>query len=134
MLQAGFLEGLEHEGIQRIHHPSLLQIPVIQLLGSPDLSVLPGQDAQGFQLLWLAEGLGSVSAFSSVSCSSAMGSGSGVYYSFNCPTWREEGDGQGAAPYIAVPVFFPTTSSSGCHISCKRGMQMFPPHSSSPSV
>lgn len=93
--------------MQKIHHPSPIQTPIIQLLGdSPNFSVLPGQGAQGFQLFWLAEGLGSVSAFISMSCSLAMGSGSSVCYSFKCPTGREEGAfgrDRGAPPRITVP-------------------------------
>lgn len=47
--------------MQMILYPSSIQISVIELLGDgPDFSVLPGQGAQGFQLLWLAEGLGSL--------------------------------------------------------------------------
>lgn len=83
----GFWEGLEYEDMQRIRHLSAIQILIIQLLGDiPDFSVSPEQGAQGFQLLWLAEGLGSGLAFSSVNCSLAMGSGSSVCYRFKWPT------------------------------------------------
>lgn len=48
-------------GMQMILYPSSIQINVIELLGDgPDFSVLLGQGAQGFQPLWLAEGLGSL--------------------------------------------------------------------------
>lgn len=59
-------------------HPSPIQISIIQLLGdSPDFPVLPGQGAQGFRQLLLAEDPGNVLP---------MGSGSTVCYGFRCPT------------------------------------------------
>lgn len=115
----GFWEGLDHEDMERIHHPSPIQILIIQLLGdSPDSSVSPGQGAQGFQPLWLAEDLGSVSAFSSVS----NGEWVQCLLQFQMPYWREKGAigrDRGAPPH--VPVCSPTTSRSGSHICCKEG-------------
>lgn len=86
-LRQGFREGLEYKDVQRTCHLSPIQIPIIQLLGDiPEFSVSPGQGAQGFQLFWLAEGLGGGLAFSSVNCSLAVGSGSSGCYRFKCPT------------------------------------------------
>lgn len=53
------------------------------------------------------------------------------------PYWREDGafEGDRVVPrHVAVTVCSSTTSRSGSHICCERGMRTFPPHSRSPSV
>lgn len=129
-----FWEDLDNEDKKRMHHPSPIQIPMIQLVGdSPDFCVLPGQGTQRFQHLWLAEGLRSVLALSSVSCFLATGTGFGVSYSSKHLTGRRRVLLRGTEGQHCILLCWsaPPPHPGVAHICCQRGMHMFPPHSRS---
>lgn len=135
----GFREDLECEDMQRIRHLSAIQIPIIQLLtrwcsrflcvARPRCTGLPNALASRRSRKW----------FGIQQCELIFGNGERVQclLQIQMPYWREDGafEGDRAVPrHVAVTVCSSTTSRSGSHICCERGMRTFPPHSRSPSV
>lgn len=70
--------------MQKIHHPSPSQVPIIYLLGDSSDSCVARPECTGLSAA-LADMLGNISVFHSVrSCSLARGSGYSACY-FKCP-------------------------------------------------